>query len=67
MIVYKVNVIEMLKGAGYNSTKILQERILAQSAMQKLRTGEMVGIKTIDQLCELLNCQPGDLIEYKKD
>lgn len=66
MLVYKINVIESLKEAGYNSTKILKENILSQSAMQKLRKKEMVGIKTIEQLCELLDKQPGDIIEYEK-
>ena len=66
MFVYKINVIDALKEAGYNSTKILKENILSQSAMQKLRKKEMVGIKTLDQLCGLLNMQPGDIISHKK-
>lgn len=65
MLAYKFNVIDALKAAGYNSTRILKENILSQSAMQKLRTGEMVGIKTLEQLCSLLNMQPGDIIEYR--
>lgn len=65
MLAYKFNVIDALKVAGYNSTRILKENILSQSAMQKLRTGEMVGIKTLEQLCSLLNMQPGDIIEYR--
>ena len=66
MLVYKIDVIESLKEAGYNSTRILKENVLSQSAMQKLRKGEMVGIKTLDQLCELLDMQPGNIIKYKE-
>lgn len=66
MLFYKINVIESLKEAGYNSTRILREGILSQSAMQKLRHNELVGIKTIEQLCSLLNIQPGDMLEYRK-
>ena len=66
MIKYKINVIESLKQAGYNSTIILKNNILSQSAMQKLRKNEMVGMKTLEQLCELLDMQPGDIIEFKK-
>ena len=65
MLVYRINVIDKLKDAGYNSTVILKGNILSQSAMQKLRKNEMVGIKTLDQLCDLLNMQPGDIIEKK--
>lgn len=67
MLDYKIDVIETLKEAGYNSTRILKENILSQSAMQKLRKGEMVGIKTLEQLCKLLDMQPGNIIKYKEE
>lgn len=67
MFTYKIDVIESLKEAGYNSTRILRENILSQSAMQKLRKGEMVGIKTLEQICELLDMQPGNIIKYVED
>lgn len=65
MLVYKINVIEALKNKGYNSTRILKENILSQSAMQKLRKDEMIGIKTLEQLCDLLEIQPGEIIGNK--
>ena len=67
MLTYKIDVIESLKEAGYNSTRILKENIISQSAMQKLRKGEMVGIKTLEQLCVLLDMQPGNIIKYIAD
>lgn len=67
MLTYKIDVIETLKEAGFNSTRILKENILSQSTMQKLRQGEMVGIKTLDQICGLLDMQPGNIIKYVED
>lgn len=67
MLVYKIDVIETLKESGYNSTRILRENILGQATMQKLRRGEMVGIKSIDKICELLDMQPGNIIKYVED
>lgn len=64
MLVYKINVLETLKESGYNSTRILREGLISQSAMQKIRKNEMVGIKTIEKLCELLDMQPGNIIKY---
>ena len=64
MLVYKIDVIESLKEAGYNSTVILRKNILSQSAMQSFRRNEMVGIKTLEKLCELLDMQPGNIIKY---
>lgn len=49
-LIRSADVIETLKESGYNSTRILRENILSQSAMQKLRKGEMIGIKTLEQL-----------------
>lgn len=64
MFVYKFDVLEALKEAGYNSTRILKEGILSQSAMQKIREGKMVGIKTLEKLCTLLDMQPGNIVKY---
>ena len=66
MFYYKINVIEKLKEKGYNSTVILKNNIISQSSMQKLRKNEIVGIKTLEQLCALLDLQPGDIIGFKK-
>ena len=35
---FKVNILEALKQAGYNTTRIRQEALLSQSTLQKLRT-----------------------------
>lgn len=64
MFIYKIDVLEALKNAGYNSTRIYKENILSQSSVQKLRNGNMVGMITLHKICELLNVQPGDVIEY---
>ena len=67
MLTYKIDVIETLKESGYNSTRILKENIISQSAMQKLRNNEMVGIKTLEQLCKVLDMQPGNIIKHMED
>lgn len=67
MLEYKIDVIASLKSKGYNSTRILHEGLISQSAMQKLRKNEMIGIKTLERLCELLNMQPGNIIKYTAD
>ena len=64
MLVYKIDVLGTLKESGYNSTRILKEDLISQSAVQKIRKNEMVGIKTIEKLCKLLDMQPGNIIKY---
>ena len=32
--------------------------------LQKIRTGEIASKETLNTICKLLNCQPGDILEY---
>lgn len=64
---YKVDVMAELKKKGYTSSKIREEKLIGQSYLQQLRHGELVSWKTVDTLCTLLDCQPGDLLEYVSD
>ena len=64
---YKVDIMAKLKEKGYSSTKIREEKLIGQSYLQQLRHGELVSWKTLDTICTLLDCQPGDLLEYIKE
>lgn len=64
-IQYKINVLEALKDAGYSSYKLRQDKILGESTISKIRKGEIVSAENLAILCELLQCQVGDLIEYR--
>ncbi len=37
--------------------------------LSKIKTGKVSAIRfsTLEGICEALNCQPGDLIEYERD
>ena len=64
---YKIDIMAALKEKGYSSTRIREERLIGQSYLQQIRHNELVSWKTIDTLCRLLECQPGDIIEYIPD
>lgn len=64
-IKYKFDVMDALKKAGYSSYRIRKEKIFGESTLQMFRRGEFVSSgNNIEMLCEMLNCQPGDLLEY---
>ena len=63
-IIYKIDIIQALKEAGYNTSRIRNERIMGEAMLQKIRNNQMVSWATLETICKLLNCQPGDLIEY---
>ena len=64
---YKFDVIKALKEKGVSTYAMRKEKILSESTIQKLREGKGIAWENIDTLCRLLDCQPGDLIEYMPD
>ena len=64
---YKIDVLAALKEAGFNTSTIRKEKIMGEAMLQKIRSGQMVSWATLETICDLLNCQPGDLIEYIKE
>lgn len=61
---FKIDVLEALKAKGYTTYVLRKENILSQSTLQKLREGKGLSWENIERICGLLECQPGDLIEY---
>ena len=64
---YKLDILAELKERGYNTTRIRREKLLAESTLQAIRTGKMVSIENISRICSMLQCQPGDLLEYVEE
>jgi putative transcriptional regulator len=52
------------------SLKELAERVgIANVNLSNIKTGKISAIRfsTLEAICEVLDCQPGDLLEYRKD
>ena len=52
------------------SLKELSERVgVANVNLSKLKTGKVNAIRfsTLEAICDVLDCQPGDILEYKRD
>ena len=64
---YKIDVLAALKEKGYNTNKIRTEGLLSQSTLQKFRNQQGVSWENLETLCRLLDCHPGDLMEYSKE
>ena len=64
---YKTDILTALKENGYNTTRLRREKLLAESTIQQIRKGELVSWTNISRLCALLECQPGDILEYLPD
>ena len=62
---YKIDVLNALKQSGYNTTRLRRDHLLSESTIQKLREGQGVAWSNLETICGLLDCQPGDILEYK--
>lgn len=56
-----------LAADGKTSTLWLRQQGMSPALVNKLRKNERVNTDTINRLCELLQCQPGDLMEYVEE
>lgn len=66
-IKYKTNVLALLKNNGYTTYKLRKEKILGESTLQKMRTNILLSWAELNTVCTLLNCQPGDIVEFIPD
>ena len=60
----KVDILAALKEHGYSTYRIRKEKIFGEAALQKLRQNDPVSLEIISRLCRLLDCEPGDILEY---
>lgn len=65
-IIYK-KLFALMKETGLTTYKIRKEKIISEGALQSLRQNKSVTTDTIASLCKVLNCQPGDIMEYTPD
>lgn len=67
MFKFKMDIIELLKENGYNTTRIRKEKLIGEKTMQDMKQGIVPGIKTLETLCRILDMQPGNLIKFIPD
>lgn len=59
---------KLFKLHNINTTKIRQDNIMGQATYYGLKNGTKgLDSKTINKLCQLFDCQPGDIMEYVPD
>lgn len=66
MIVYD-RILERLKDAGYTTYRLAKERIISQSTLDSIRKGKPITTTTIDTICSLCGCDPGDILKHIKE
>lgn len=64
---YKIDVLSALKDRGFSSYRMRKEKIFGEATLTQFRNGVVAYGNSLEKLCELLDCQPGDILEYIPD
>ena len=67
MLRYKKDILYELKKAGFTSYLIRKNNILGENTLTALRRGGSISFASLNIICALLRCQPGDLLEHVPD
>ena len=62
-----MNSLSILEKQGRSSTYWLRQNGISPTIVNKLKKNEQIATGTIERLCRLLNCQPGDIMEYEEE
>ena len=67
MIIVRIDV--MLAKQKMSVTELTEKLGLTMANVSLLKNGKVKAIKltTLEKLCEVLQCQPGDILEYVKE
>ena len=63
----KADILAALKERGYTTYKLRQEKLLGESAIQKLRSEKLPSWNELNTICRLLDKQVGEIVEYIPD
>ncbi len=66
MISYKL-LQKLLIDRDIRKQELMKMAGISSATMAKLNTNGYVSLEVIDKLCEALDCQPGDLLEYVEE
>lgn len=57
--------LKLLKDKGYTTYRIRKEKVIGQATLTAIKNGTGgLDHRSIAKLCKVLECQPGDLMEY---
>lgn len=59
----------MMAKRKINLTELAEKLGITLANLSILKTGKSKGVRflTLNRICEILECQPGDILEYRKD
>ena len=66
MIIYQ-DILKRLSSCGWTTYRLVKEKQLGNGTLARIRAGMSISTDTLDTICRLCQCQPGDLIRWEED
>lgn len=66
MIVYH-NILQRLAENGWPTTRLQREHMISNGTIIQIRSGKPITTATLDVICRLCHCQPGDVLSWVAD
>ena len=67
MMIRFQDILKLLSEHGWSTYRLIKEKRISSGTITRIRKGQSVSTDTIDTICGLCDCQPGDLMEYVPD
>ena len=64
----KINLEDKMKEKGVTLTQLAEEVGITPVNLSNIKNGKISSFRlpTLDKICEVLDCQPGDILEYER-
>ena len=66
MIVF-ADLLRLLSEHGWSTYRLRAEHVISSGTIDRIRAHMSISTETINTICRLCNCQPGDIISYEPD
>ncbi len=66
MIVFD-NILQRLSDNGWSTYRLIKEKQISNGTISRLRAYQSISTETVNTICKLCHCQPGDIMRYEED
>lgn len=64
MAIKYYKMLDLMNRQGIGKEELRKKISISPATMAKISKNQYVSLEVIDKICDVLNCQPGDLMEH---
>lgn len=67
MAIKYYRLLDMMNRQGIGKEELRKKISVSPATMAKISKNEYVSLEVINKICDVMNCQPGDILEFIRD